>query len=223
MKFELQKNEKESRASQGRYIFMESATGPVEVVALLSNGKETSLMLSRAKSGAEFAVDIVAIEVRNRHDGVNAVEIETSFARYIPPVEGGAVHLTGQSVPLEVVLDNSGGAQQVTADISAPVEVFSDPGAPLDVKAAPVAAGIAAPAGVVPTTAGAGIAANAGRRSIILRADPTNTGAIWLSDTAGDGLPIYAGDQPVTIHTTAAVDLMAENATDTLYFTELTA
>ncbi|WP_290516899.1 hypothetical protein [Alcanivorax sp.] len=218
MKLSLQKNERQSRASQGRFIFMDAATGPVEVVATLANGAETSIILGRAKAGAEFAVDIRAIEVRNLFDGVNVVEIDTSFARYIPPIEGGAVQFTGQTVPMEVEFD---APPQVS--IGAAVEVFTDPGGPLDVKAAPVAAGASAPGGLTPDVSGEAIAANPGRRSIIFRADPANTGLVWLSDTAGNGLPLAAGDGAVTIATTAAVDVVAENATDKIYYTELTA
>jgi len=36
-------------------------------------------------------------------------------------------------------------------------------------------------------------------------------------------LPLAAGDGAVTIATTAAVDVVAENATDKIYYTELTA
>lgn len=237
MRIVLQAGASQSIPANGLFLFLAAATGPVYITATLDNRgpdgvpvpgkKQTSIKLN-PKDQAEFRQEFVEIVVRNLHDAANTIEIETGFVRYIPKIEGGEVQITGQTVPLTVEFDTppavtvNGG---INAQITDPVEVFTNPAAPLLVEQALVveteenSPGTVVPGAELTLATQATIAANVDRVALHLKAPTGNTGAVWLGSAVSSGISLEPGDEKV-IYTTAAVTCTAATSGDKLQFLE---
>ncbi|PKG39701.1 hypothetical protein [Psychromonas sp. Urea-02u-13] len=64
------------------------------------------------------------------------------------------------------------------------------------------------------------VAENLNRKTLIIKASPLNTGAIWIGETADNGLPLFAGEK-IELSTTAEVNLFAVVITDNCYLSEV--
>lgn len=239
-------SDQQTRDYAGRFVYIESASGPVYVVATLEDKTESGIELE-ARDQARFDQRFTKLRFLNRHSGTNTITVKASDAQYFPRQDGGAVTIAGQAAPLDVEVVNTT-PQEVTvnggvsATITDPVEVFTDALAPLHVNPVQIEPGvqpitvdnsggfgvvivpgasITTPAEILPDVTGATIPANANRMALILKVDPANAGLIWLSSAAGTGIPLQAGDPPLRLDTDAAVNLIAANNTDKIYLMEI--
>lgn len=71
-------------------------------------------------------------------------------------------------------------------------------------------------AAVTAADGGATIAGSVGRSELILFADNANAGAFWVGGTVGAGVPVNAGGS-LTLPVRGSVDVIADDAADTLY------
>lgn len=195
-------------AEPGRFVFVEAATGPVYVDALYSDGTTSGIELS-ARQQARFDRVFEKLNVRNLHDGANAVTLKVSYAQFFPQSDGNEVTLAGQQVPIEVVQD-----APVVLDDATPIRVsLADQEI---VPAVEVAPGEVLVSDTLTLSPSDTIAAAADRYSIRLKADSANTGAIWIG-AVDDGYPLAAGES-VQIDVTAAVPLVAAVSGEKVHF-----
>lgn len=234
MLFNLGANQAETKSAQGKFVMVEAATGDVVVVATFVSGKQDAVKL-RARDQARFDEEFNAIRVMDISGAPNVVEIETGFAQLIARQDGGPVQITGQAVPLDVsaapvtvefaappaVTINGG----VNATINAPVEVFTDPLAPLLVDHASIVeteenapnAIVNGGAQVPGTGAGYTIVANPDRVYAMLRCNSANNGGPMFVNS----VPLYPNDPPMRIDGNMAINVVGSDADDIFYFFEV--
>ena len=215
----LQVGEHVTRAAQGIYVFIRQADGPVYITVLMQDGRQSGHELDHRQQ-VELVGEIRELKIQNLHGALNTVVIDTGYGRFHPRQDGQEMTIVGQSDPLTVGNDDQHPLHVINEYEQT---VVTDPAQPLDVKHQPPAGQVNALPEIVPDVTGAVVPASAGRRALLLRAAPDNTGLIWLSGAAGVGLPLAATDGPLKLETTAAVELLAANATDKVFVMELIA
>lgn len=102
----------------GNYLLIESATGPLLVTVRLKNGRQRQYPM-QDRTQIRFDDDIEELELQNRHNADNVVELETGIGEFLPNNDGQRVTLTGQDLT---------------------IEVQNPPGQPLDVQSADLGA-----------------------------------------------------------------------------------
>jgi hypothetical protein len=216
MRLILSANESQSSDAEGRFVFVENATGPVQVLATLRSGRQTSIKLN-PRDQAEYGEEITQLTVRDLSGASNTVDIETGFQRYIPKIEGGEVQITGQSADLDVNITGQAGAVQV--EFSAPQEVTFPAAQSVNSQEVIPDTLLAGPE--LTLNGGATIAADPDRVSITLKAPTANTGVVWLSSATGSGIALDPGEK-ITFETTAAVSLTEATTNDKIQYMEVT-
>lgn len=206
MKLELAAGQERTEEASGQFLFIESATGPVLVTVTLESGIRTSVKLKEGDQ-AEVAVPFTSLNIRNISGAANTVIFETGFVRYIPKLEGGAVTITGQTVPLEVITNPASPIEAVinggvTAQITDPVAVFTEVGSFVQVfstSASPVITTHAINQMVtgeeVLNPGPYSFPAQSGRVRLIIKADPGNTGNLYIDGAAGSGYLLAPGEK----------------------------
>jgi hypothetical protein len=213
----------------GRFVFILGADASVYVGAIFPQSAEHSLagaeqgIILGPRDQARWEHDFTSLRLINQSGVAQDVTIKASYAQYFPKQEGGEVVLVGQTVPIEVVTDPG---SPIDVTVNGGINIAGQVGISIDDQTIIPQVESIAPNGMVtggavqPTAGGATIAANADRIAITLRCDSTNNaGPIFVN-----GVPLYATDPAMTIHTNAAIDLVAGDADDTIYYfeTELT-
>lgn len=248
MRFTLNPGESRTYGTQGRFIFIAEATGPVGVEVVTGIDMRDSRVLEK-NDQVEFPDRIKSVTVYNRHTVAQTIETSEGEGIFHPNQDGQRVTLTGQDLAIEVTTQPGTPLEMESTDAK-PVRVVNKTGDTLDVSgpltdaelravAVPVSGPLtdaelrASPVdvqeAVFPTqTPGAAItgsgtiAANAGRGKVIIKALQANTGIGWLAGAAGSGIALEKGDI-VTLETSDAIDITATVGTDQFTFTELEA
>jgi len=224
VKIELAAGQERTEEASGQFLFIESATGPVLVTVTLKGGIRTSVKLKEGDQ-AEVAVPFTSLNIRDISGAANTVIFETGFVRYIPKLEGGAVTITGQTVPLEVITNPASPIEAVinggvTAQITDPVAVFTEPGSFVQVYSNAATPVVTTHGGNQITTGEETLSpgpysfiAQAGRFQVLIKADPGNAGNLYINGPAGSGYLLAPGEKE-TVPSLSGFDVHAASAGD---------
>lgn len=220
MRIQLGARQEQTVDAEGLFVFIENATGPVQITATTETGRQTSIKLN-PRDQAQYGERIVALTVRDLSGANNTIDIETGYQRYIPKIEGGEVQITGQTSDLTV---------QITGQ-SAPVQVEYVNPPQVTINGGVSVSGTVATEEVIPDTllagpeltlnGGATIAADVNRVSITLKAPAANTSPVWLASATGNGIALDPGEK-ITFETTAAISLTEVTVNDKIQYMEVT-
>lgn len=226
---------------QGDYFWIATASGPLVAEVTATDGRR-----STHKVNARFQVrvpgGIRSVQLTNRHSTTNTLEADSGIGEYIPSNDGQKVSLTGSDVTLEIQGKAGGVPVQVAGPltntqlratdvpVSGPLTDTELRALSVDVNLASQATSVQVhtvpgatlntPAPVVPTVAGATIAANAAREEITLYAPAANLLPVWIGSAAAVGIPLEPGKN-ITLKTTAAIPLFGGNGTDKVTYLEV--
>jgi hypothetical protein len=110
----LQVDQEKPYPARGKYLLIESATGPVTVTARLVDGTEETKTY-RSRDGMRFDSEMESLQLLNSHTAVNTVIFHTTIGEYRPSGDGLKVVLTGSDVQIETVSADIGGLADAVA------------------------------------------------------------------------------------------------------------
>jgi hypothetical protein len=98
----------------GRYLYVDSATGVFVVNVKLSDGTSSSYELTRREQ-LRFDADMMEVNFRNQHSAENIIVFQVGYAQFIPNDDGQKVTLTGQDVSIDTTSADIGGTGDAVA------------------------------------------------------------------------------------------------------------
>lgn len=223
----LQPGQQETIDAAGRFVFFEAGTAKLYVGAIFPataehemRSMETGILLD-PRDQARWEQRFTSLRLINQGAAAQTVTLKISDAQYFPKQDGGAVTITGQTVPVQVVFDPGAPPQEVVinggVNVDGSTVVIDGQTVVLEVEEN-AANGITAGAPVVPGVGGTNIPANADRLYLLIRADQANDGGPIMVA----GVPLYNTDPPMRVDGTMAVPVVASDADDIVYYHEVT-
>lgn len=218
----LQPGQQQTIDVAGRFVFIESATAKVYVGARFPSSAEHELRGSESgivldpRDQARWEERFDSLRLINQGAAAQTIEIKVSDAQYFPKQDGGEVIIAGQNAPVEIVFDPLSPPQEVTINGGISASIDSQ-GVVLQVEEnAPTAIVNGGPQ-VPGTGAGYTVAANPDRIYTMLRCAAANDGGPMFVE----GVPLYAGDPAMRIDGSQAINIVASDADDIIYFFEV--
>lgn len=190
MEITLQPGEDKTLSLVGFGFYVVNASGPLKVELREIDAQVDQSAVLMPGQGLQGVNRFEGVRVKNLHDEAQTVEIYVGPRAFIDNRTVGDIAVSGGVVVTNVLT---------------PVTIAN-----------PTALTAAAPHTVAAVPAVHTIAADTARRYLMLKAAPANAGVIWIGGTAGQGIPIFAGET-VVLSGGHEVEMIGDTTGDILY------